>query len=476
VSTTEFQITADLSAQEAQLQQQLSEAEQTLAGLQSELNAIQADWDAVEDKRVQYEPLELACQSLENLSDEGLSRIFWGDRASEAEVAAHLTEVRAEIAELGNGLIEIEQRRESVKQTVREQMNTVSLIEGDLIQAIENEERRRHEWVVERQETAIVPRLQILPWSRRLEEDERFRKSLLGSAFACLLLGLIIPWIEIPIPDKEQAVEIPERFARLIRKEPVRPMPEARPIEQKTAEKPPQPEPDPEKIVEPDVKPESQVAEVLVPEVAPESPRDRVASTGLLAFRESFSDLANSRPSARLGAEAQISNSGETATGLPERSMVATDGPGSSGGINLSDLSRNVGSGAGAGDQIDGVQLSRVASSIGASGSNNRPLSSGAVAGRTDEEIQIVFDRYKAALYRLYNRELRKDPTLRGQIVLRLTIEPDGTVSVCQLNASDMDAPMLADQVVDRVLGFDFGAKDVPSITILYPIDFLPTA
>ena len=62
-------------------------------------------------------------------------------------------------------------------------------------------------------------------------------------------------------------------------------------------------------------------------------------------------------------------------------------------------------------------------------------------AGRTDEEIQIVFDRYKAALYRLYNRELRKDPTLRGQLVLRLTIEPDGSVSLCQLQSSDMDAP-----------------------------------
>jgi hypothetical protein len=98
------------------------------------------------------------------------------------------------------------------------------------------------------------------------------------------------------------------------------------------------------------------------------------------------------------------------------------------------------------------------------------------MAGRTDEEIQIVFERYKAALYRLYNKELRKDPTLRGQMVLRLTIEPDGTVSLCNLQSSDMKAPMLADQVVTRVLGFDFGAKQVPAITILYPIDFLPTA
>jgi hypothetical protein len=37
-----------------------------------------------------------------------------------------------------------------------------------------------------------------------------------------------------------------------------------------------------------------------------------------------------------------------------------------------------------------------------------------------------------------------------------------------------MNAPALAQQVVDRVKTFDFGAKDVGAVTIIYPIDFLP--
>ena len=154
--------------------------------------------------------------------------------------------------------------------------------------------------------------------------------------------------------------------------------------------------------------------------------------------------------------------------------MVTTLAPGSSGGINLADISRDVGGGGGS---IEGVQVSRVASSIGGGDGPNRPLSGGALAGRTDEEIQIVFDRYKAVLYRLYNRELRKDPTLRGQLVLQLTIEPDGSVSMCQMHSSDMGAAVLANQVVDRVRTFDFGAKeDIVAVTIIYPIDFLPAA
>ncbi len=44
----------------------------------------------------------------------------------------------------------------------------------------------------------------------------------------------------------------------------------------------------------------------------------------------------------------------------------------------------------GGGQGIEGVQVSRVASSIGGGEGPDRPLSAGMSAGRTDEEIQIV--------------------------------------------------------------------------------------
>jgi hypothetical protein len=66
---------------------------------------------------------------------------------------------------------------------------------------------------------------------------------------------------------------------------------------------------------------------------------------------------------------------------------------------------------------------------------------------------------------------------LKGQIVLRIVIEPDGSVSLCEIQATDMKAPKLGAQVVARVKTFDFGAKEgVPSVSILYPIDFLPAS
>jgi hypothetical protein len=46
---------------------------------------------------------------------------------------------------------------------------------------------------------------------------------------------------------------------------------------------------------------------------------------------------------------------------------------------------------------------------------------------------------------------------------------------MCALQSSTMDAPDLAAQVVTRVKEINFGAKEgVRTVTISYPIDFLP--
>ena len=116
-----------------------------------------------------------------------------------------------------------------------------------------------------------------------------------------------------------------------------------------------------------------------------------------------------------------------------------------------------------------------IRASAAATGQEERALGSGETPGRTDEEIQIVFDRYKATLYRIYNKELRKNPTLRGNILLRLTIEPDGAVSACKAESTDLGSPELVNMIIARVLKFNFGPKkNSGRVTILYPIDFLP--
>jgi hypothetical protein len=233
------------------------------------------------------------------------------------------------------------------------------------------------------------------------------------------------------------------------------------------------------------------------PEVGPPvEAKSKVGNAGILALKDKIASLAQDTVVAPLGADARHVAADEV--GRPSaRSLLTSNTPGSSGGINLASLSRSVGGGGGGGGGGNGSGgvggrgtgaggsgggigggTGRVVSTISPITGADRPKARGGPGpARTDEEIQIVFDRYKASFYRLYNRELRNNPALKGQMVLRLTIEPDGSVSMCALQSTDMDAPDLATQVVGRVKTINFGAKDgVPAVTIVYPIDFLPAA
>jgi hypothetical protein len=230
---------------------------------------------------------------------------------------------------------------------------------------------------------------------------------------------------------------------------------------------------------------------------SPVEAKPKVENVGILALKDKFASLAQDTVVVPLGADARHVAADDV--GRPSaRSLLTSNTPGSSGGINLASLSRSVGGGGGGGaggngaggvgghgtgaggsggGGIGGVGGGRVVSTISPITGADRPKARGGPGpARTDEEIQIVFDRYKASFYRLYNRELRNNPALKGQMVLRLTIEPDGSVSMCVLQSTDMDAPDLATQVVGRVRTINFGAKDVPAVTIVYPIDFLPAA
>ena len=455
---------------------QLVQAREKLVAIAQDLRVVDEELESLAGERKQHQLLIDVCGSLQKLEEAGGANLFWGEGLPPGASAGHVRKVRSRIDAFKARIAEIEERRQALVDKVKEQQERTDLFEDELFEAQQEEERRQQEWIIEREISELPARKLILPWTRGGEDDRRFRKSLGTALLVCLLFVLLVPLIDLPLPAPDAAPKIPERVVRLLM--------EARP------QPPPPPLPVPEQIKP---KPKEQVAEQKpvperksVPDVEappPEKPSGEnptnTAAKGLLAFREKLANIKDDQMVARLGSQAQI-NDADDSLGRPERAMLTSNAPGSSGGINLAALSRGVGGGGANGNGMARVQVARATSTIGGIGTPGgaRPLGDGGPGmSRTDEEIQIVFDRYKASLYRLYNRELRKDPTLRGQMVLRLTIEADGSVSLCELQASDMKAPELSAQVVDRVRTINFGAKDgVSAITILYPIDFLPAA
>lgn len=462
----DYPLNSDIADNERSLLDNISASENDLNAYKRELKAADDALEMLARRNRQYEALTRVCGSLEELDELGAQQLFWGDDSNASNHSRQLEKINARITAFGAEVEEAEAHRRAVALKIGDQRLALDSLDTHLRNAMEREERQRAQWHVECDPRELPYREQIMPWARDADEDKRFRQSLTAAVLYCILLGLVLPMITLPTSLRSKLTEVPERVANVIRQERAEPVP------------PPVAVPVPELELDP-VEPKERLAEEIVKEVpvanaGKTEAQPQVRSKGILAFRDSFASAALNRPSARLGSQANVSNSGSDAVGRPERSMVTSSAPGTSGGINLADLSRDVGGG---GQSIDGVEVTRVASAIGTGEGPDRPLSAGLSAGRTDEEIQIVFDRYKAALYRLYNRELRMDPSLRGQLVLRLTIEPDGSVSLCEVQSSNMDAPALAQNVVARVRAFNFGAKDdIGAVTIIYPIDFLPSS
>ena len=446
----------DIKKAQAKINREIDDAYNRLEELKNYDGNFVEELNELDKERHRYHVLSEISDQLEKLEKLGGSDLFWGENHDRNHAQKEQTRVRDLVVNYDSRVAELKDKQADREESIESLTAKINVLNDESLRLQEREEALAEEFVIER-EMAILPyRPMRMPWNSDDEDQRQFRKILLIVLLFSFLLGILIPMWQIPVPDRVEVVEIPERLAQLMvpKQEPPPP-----PKPQKQEEK----KPDQEKPKKKDDKP--------VPEKAKKA-RKKAERAGLMAFKDDFADLIDDTPIASLGSKAKISGKGSKAK-KTTRSLVTSNVGTSSSGINTASLSRNTG---GAGEGIGGVEFSRVESSIGSDFyGEEAPLSSGPGPSRTDEEIQIVFDRYKSALYRIYNRELRKNPTLQGKMVLRLTIEPDGSVSACSVDSSDMDSAELDKKIAARVKKFNFGAKEgVPAITILYPIDFLP--
>ena len=304
-----------------------------------------------------------------------------------------------------------------------------------------------------------------LPWTTGQGQERKFRR-LLGIIFLiCAVLGLVWPFIPLPEPDPYDVVDIPPRIAQLLLEEKPLPPPPPPPKEEE-----PEPEPEeaePEKVVEAEPEPE--------PEPVPQPDREEVAreqaQAALMPFAEDLADLVDMNLVEQMADDRPLTASvGEAVRS--ERSMITSKAGTASRGINTASMSRNTG-----GTGIAGRSTTKVASpvaGIGKSGGAASRIGSSGKASRSREEIELVFDKNKGAIFALYNRALRMDPSLEGKLVLKLTIAPNGQVTMCEVVSSELGDPDLERKLVQRVKLFRFEARDVEAITTTKPIDFFP--
>jgi periplasmic protein TonB len=295
-------------------------------------------------------------------------------------------------------------------------------------------------------------RLYDLPWSPTEEMERRFRKVLRNAFIIFAIFAILIPLLPVRERELVKAPVLDDRVVKLL-------------IEKNA------PPPPPPKVEEKKPEPQKKV-EQPKPEPPKPDARERAQNAGLLKLQDQLADL---RDNSVLDKAAMTKNLTGTVgeTTRSERSLITSKVGSSSGGINTASLSRGYGGGAGS---LTGHTTTQVSSATLASQGTNtvqRGAGSGK-ASRSEEEIALVFDRNKGAIYALYTRALRDKPDLQGKLVLELTISADGQITRCEVVSSELNDPELERKLVARVKLFRFEAKEVGTITVTKPIDFFP--
>lgn len=313
------------------------------------------------------------------------------------------------------------------------------------------------------------------PWVDQ-QEDKSFRRLSIAFLVVFLIGGFVLNSIELPEIERKELVDISPRLAKLI-------------LEKKKVEPPPKPKAIPKKEEvkkkEPEKKKEVKKKE---PEKKKEKPkkkdsaREVAQNAGLLKLKDELEDLRELFDADDVLALPQ-QTTGDQAVKVAaanDKDLFASGTQQASGGIQTDTLNRELKTSELAQRkttqvestiETDQTQLAKAETTSSSSGSQN---SSGGKK-RSEDEIERVFQQNKGGIFNLYHRALRKNPSLAGQVVVELTIAPNGSVSGVKILSSELGDESLERKLVLKIKKFKFKSANYAEITVTYPIEFLPS-
>lgn len=312
--------------------------------------------------------------------------------------------------------------------------------------------------------TALYYDQLALEWSPKGGVDKQFSAITIIVVLTMLIIGITLSSIPVPETQRTTRNVIPERIANFI-------------LEKKKTE-PKVEQPKPEPIEKPKVKKQQAVKKSDKPITRTrKQAREIAAESGLLALSEELSDLMETTDiSKMLGARVISGSASASLTVSPDTETLIAEASQASGGVNTNEYVTLVGKTALISRELTHVDQPLANLDVPSQTSKPKDQFRHRTAdARREEDITLIFDQNKGKLYSVYNRALRKNPGLKGKIILQLTIAPNGKVIKIIVLSSDLDDPKLESGLVNRIKLFNFGAKEVEQVTVTYPIEFLPS-
>ena len=305
-----------------------------------------------------------------------------------------------------------------------------------------------------------------LPWVDH-QEDRSFRRIMIVTLLLFLGAGVVLNSIKLPEVVQKNLVDVSPRLAKLIlEKQKIKPPPPKKEKPKEAKKK----EPEKKKKEIPKEKKKEKKKEVKKPDA-----REVAKKSGLIALSDELEDLRESFALDDVLKLPQQTSGKQEVKVATASDLLTSNAQKTSGGIKTDTLNRTIKT-----NELTQRQTTRVESKIESDGKKLAKASTsksqqGTGAKRSEDEIERVFQQNKGGIFNIYNRALRKNPSLAGQVVVELTIAPGGQVTAVKILSSELGDEALERKLMLKIKKFKFSNSSVAEITVTYPIDFLPS-
>lgn len=286
-------------------------------------------------------------------------------------------------------------------------------------------------------------------------QDRKFAFILKVLIAAYLLVSVVVPFIEqVEIP-REEKEKVPVQLAKIMLKEKEPPVPEKpkeKPVEEKKPEEDKKPEP---------------------PKTKRQAAKQKAQTSGLAAMKDdlfAMRDAFEVKPSTTTKL-----NKSKTQEVKVSRKLLASAANTQSTQLTAAKTTQIVAS-----DEISTRDTQQVRlSEEEVLASTDTAVAEELAAQKSGERSEVVIRRTleanKSRLYARYNRALRKDPFLKGNVVFSIEILPSGKVSKVTIKSSELNNAKLERQLTMILRGISFDAKDVGTVFTEWTINFTPS-
>jgi outer membrane biosynthesis protein TonB len=318
------------------------------------------------------------------------------------------------------------------------------------------------------------------------KDDYRFIAILGALSAVSIIIVILLGTVDIKPVDEdpiEALSKVSTRFAKLILKPPDKPVVKT-PVETfpEEVEKPKKEEKPEEK--KPEEKPEEQ-KETRVAEARPamtprrEAVQAKVKTTGLLVI------MSKKRTSAFAGgsesfkkAQSFMKNLGlQSAPGSVNSGQESFDDFAAGVVQRMEDeAAKEVALDVQAGKTKDASAIASEKKEVSLLEKEKKTRSrAGAPGVREEAEVYAIVRSYVGGLKFVYNTALRKDPTLKGKVTVKIVIGPQGKVTAVEKVTATLESDEVVDAIVQRIFRWKFPEIDgEQDFTIQYTFDFTP--